>query len=39
LVDAIQRLKKTDQPIAFFADHQLSHSIYIPDPDGKLNEF
>ena len=39
LVDAIDRLKKTDQPIAFFADHQLSHSIYIPDPDGNLNEF
>ena len=39
LVDAIFRLKKTDQPISFFADHQISHSIYIPDPDGNLNEF
>ena len=39
LVEAIDRLKKTDQPIGFFADHQLSHSIYIPDPDGFLHEF
>ncbi len=39
LVAAIDRLKKTDQPIGFFADHQLSHSIYIPDPDGFLHEF
>ena len=39
LVDAIERLKKTDQPIGFFADHQNSHSIYIPDPDGYLHEF
>ena len=39
LVEAIDRLKETDQPIAFFADHQLSHSIYIPDPDGFLHEF
>ena len=39
LVDAIERLKKTDQPIGFFADHTLSHSIYIPDPDGNLHEF
>tara|TARA_B100001123_G_scaffold450007_2_gene617985 strand:- start:2693 stop:3697 length:1005 start_codon:yes stop_codon:yes gene_type:complete len=39
LVEAIDRLRKTDQAVAFFADHQISHSIYIPDPDGNLHEF
>ena len=39
LVAAIQRLRRTDQKITMFADHQISHSIYIPDPDGNLHEF
>lgn len=39
LVAAIARLRRTDQEITMFADHQISHSIYIPDPDGDLHEF
>ena len=39
LVDAIARLRRAGHPVSFFADHQISHSVYIPDPDGNLHEF
>jgi catechol 2,3-dioxygenase len=39
LVAAVERLRRTDHPVTMFADHQISHSIYVPDPDGNLHEF
>lgn len=39
LVDAFDRVRKAKFPIVRMSDHQISHSIYINDPDGNLHEF
>ena len=39
LVSAIKRAQAADESIAMIVDHQISHSIYMPDPDGNLMEF
>jgi catechol 2,3-dioxygenase len=39
LVDAIRRFSAAELPYDSTVDHQVSRSIYLPDPDGNLNEF
>lgn len=39
LVEAFKRLKERNIPINMTADHQVAHSIYMPDPDGNEVEF
>ena len=39
LVSAIERVKAAGQGYMMIVDHQISHSIYLPDPDGNLIEF
>ena len=39
LVDAIKRAQAKGQDYAMIVDHQISHSIYLADPDGNLMEF
>lgn len=39
LVDAFDRVREVKYPIVRMSDHQLSHSIYINDPDGNMHEF
>ena len=39
LVAAYRRAQVTDLAIHRLADHQISHSVYLFDPDGNLHEF
>jgi catechol 2,3-dioxygenase len=39
LVDAYHRAKRAGVTIGRLADHQISHSIYLKDPDGNVIEF
>jgi len=39
LVAGYQRARERGVAIKRLADHQIAHSIYLPDPDGNMNEF
>jgi len=39
LVEAYRRLQQADLPLWRTADHLISHSVYIADPDGNSHEF
>jgi catechol 2,3-dioxygenase len=39
LVEAYRKLKAAGLPINLTADHQVAHSIYMPDPDGNEVEY
>jgi catechol 2,3-dioxygenase len=39
LVAAIHRFSESELPYDSTVDHQVTRSIYLPDPDGNLNEF
>jgi catechol 2,3-dioxygenase len=39
LVAAIERAEKAGVKAVSYANHQISHSIYVTDPDGNLHEF
>ena len=39
LVEAYRRAEAVSLPLHRLADHQISHSVYLFDPDGHLHEF
>ena len=39
LVDAIERADQAGVAVARIVDHQISHSVYLKDPDGNMLEF
>lgn len=39
LVAGYQRARVRGVDVKRLADHQIAHSIYLPDPDGNMNEF
>lgn len=39
LVEAIRRTKPEWKKPGMVVDHQIAHSIFVPDPDGNFNEF
>lgn len=39
LVEAIRRVKPEWKKPGMVVDHQIAHSIFVPDPDGNFNEF
>lgn len=39
LVAGYKRARERGVPVKRLADHQIAHSIYLPDPDGNMNEF
>ena len=39
LVEAYKRARESDVEIVRTSDHQISHSVYVRDPDGNMHEF
>jgi catechol 2,3-dioxygenase len=39
LIEAVRRAEAAGVRIVTYANHQISHSVYIPDPDGNYHEF
>ena len=39
LVAGYERARERGVSVKRLADHQIAHSIYLPDPDGNMNEF